>query len=206
MGITRNLKNLTFNSAYKSVKRPKLDLKVLDKLERHFGIKVPDEYVQLLKFSNGCSFNESSYVPEKLPTGYGMITACWFYGVYEDQKDSNGLWWAIEGYRAALGVDRIPISSDPGGDMICLNVSISPAFVEMWMHEIDEYIFVAKSFEEYVDGLFEPEDDEDDDDGEIDFEYSFFDGEDDEEEEDGKEAKCRCFFAEDGFTEDDDDE
>lgn len=154
----RDLQDLNINEGGMPVDRPPPSDREIADLESHFGVKLPDEYVTLLRHANGGhpeldAFQPQGAVEEDL---WGVNR---FYHLGNDKDDINGLWRATTEWQAAVGKNIVPVANDPGGNQVMLRFDSSPPSVVVCVHDEDfRMIPTADSFGEFIDLLCEDPD------------------------------------------------
>ena len=154
----RDLKELNVNEGGKPVDRsPPTDQQV-ESFESRFSVKLPDEYLMLLRQSNGGHPELDGFHPKGVPEPE-LVGIDRFYYLGSDQNDIEGLWRATTEWQAATGKNIIPIAYDPGGNQIALSYETPSPLVYLCIHD-DEFrmIHVADSFGEFIDMLCEDPD------------------------------------------------
>jgi hypothetical protein len=105
---------------------------------------------------------------EREGRGYSESSVEWLYGIQEGGEFFNSFELHYRGSRGRMPPNIIPIGSDPGGNQICISVSgPDQGHVYFWDHEkeadpddneepgYDNLYFVAHSFSDFLNGLFE---------------------------------------------------
>ncbi len=146
----------------------KLTLSQIETIEKMVDLKFPDKYKNhLLNYNGGkCAPNIFSFLENgKISTS----SIDWFLAIYNGKYDN------LKKYIETYKIDKkrlpnhiVPIAHDAGGNLICISCKGDDAgSIYFWDHEneIDYTVsgdgdysnlyFVAKSFNEFVDGLKE---------------------------------------------------
>jgi hypothetical protein len=149
----RDLSELNINERGKPVTREAPSDEVIDAFERHFGLKLPTNYVGLLRHANGGHPELDSFEP----TGR-LDAARWavnrFYHLDDDKNSPSSLWMATEKWRPILGKDALPFASDGGGNQFILDVKNTQPAVKVCIHDEGfRLVDLAPFFEVFVDGL-----------------------------------------------------
>lgn len=146
----------------------------INELEQVIGCNFPFRYKEIVKKYNGAfvvnkntfKFN-SALLNEEVEYGTGMFLP---YGSIDDSTASMEQKWKFkpEGFPEHVVV----FSALGNGDMLCFDYRSDPTSndprIVVWHHEgtpgsSKEVSFVAKGFEEFLDSLYEDEEDYDDD-------------------------------------------
>jgi hypothetical protein len=146
----------------------------INEQERIIGYKFPASYKEVVEKYNGAfivnrnNFKyKSALLNEEVEYGTGMFLP---FGPTDDSTVSMEQKWEFkpEGFPKHL----VFFSALGNGDMLCFDyrsdrTNNAPSIV-VWHHEgtpgsSEEVSFVSKSFEEFLDSLYEDEDDQDDD-------------------------------------------
>ncbi|MDO6675016.1 SMI1/KNR4 family protein [Tenacibaculum sp. 1B UA] len=128
--------------------------------EQNYKIHLPTDYFKFLLNHNGGSPEPCLFT--KNPD-LGIIVINWLNGLL---KGKNGLVWNIEIFDGRIPKRFLAIGDDPGGNQICLDVSLNNTngAVYFWKHE-EEYLFtneeavlenmyfLANSFESLITSL-----------------------------------------------------
>ncbi len=149
----RNLSELNINEGGRGVNRPAPSDETVSAFQSHFNLTLPEDYLRLLRYSNGGHPELDSIQPVGRPEA-----ARWavnrFYHLDEDKTSPTSLWVAMERWRAILGKNALPFAADGGGNQFFLDLNASPPAVKVCLHD-DNFskVNVAFSFEAFVDGL-----------------------------------------------------
>lgn len=154
----RDLQELELNEGGEPVDRAPPTDQQIRAFEAHFGVELPEEYLLLLRHSNGgCPVLDS--FETKSPENDELWGVNRFYFLDDDRSDSESLWWNAEAWQPTLGRRIFPIADNGGGDQIVLNVSTDPPSVQVCVHEEEFALLdVADSFGEFIDMLHEDPD------------------------------------------------
>lgn len=149
----RDLNELNINEGGDPVDRAAPTEREIASFEAHFGVRLPDDYLQLLRHSNGGHPELDCYIPKGASEKY-LREVGEFYQLGDDKDDLGGLWRATSEWRSATGKNIVPIGASQGGDQIVLSYDLSPASVWLCLHD-EEFamVFVADSFGEFIDML-----------------------------------------------------
>ena len=146
----------------------KLSGEALERAERAVGQPLPEQYKRFLLENNGGYPEPASFkiTWSGQPWGdqWDVGSVHYFLPVYEGD-DPNFLDY-FEIYKNRVPEDTIPIAYDPGGNLILLGISgDSRGKVFFWMQDFEtdedrpaDYSnvgFVANSFQEFIDSLFD---------------------------------------------------
>lgn len=149
----RNLSELNINECGKPVGRATPSDRVIDAFESYFSLKLPLDYVALLRYANGGHPELDTFEPVGRPG-----TARWavnrFHYLNEDKNSPSSLWKATETWQHILGRDALPFASDGGGNLFFLDLKTTPAVVKVCIHDENfRVVDLAPSFEVFIDGL-----------------------------------------------------
>jgi cell wall assembly regulator SMI1 len=141
----------------------------ITRLEAELGVKLPDDYRTFLLAHNGGwpeadSFH--SYGGEKRDEE-SIESVDRFLAYYDGEY--NNLLKSVNTYKGRIPPHFLPVANDPGGNLILLGVSGPDRDkVFFWDHELEadedetpdysNLLFVADSFQEFLDSLREVED------------------------------------------------
>jgi hypothetical protein len=118
--------------------------------ESRFDVKLPDDYLSFLRFSNGghpkCGSFESPSGDEP-----SFWTINLFYHLEDERDDLEGLWGATDEWQPFLPPKTIPIGDDGCGNQIAL--SCETGSVHLCLHEGMHLIPIASSFSDFLDLL-----------------------------------------------------
>lgn len=133
----------------------------IKKLERKLAVSLPDKYKQFLLRYNGGRPVPDCFPIKGLPNNpYGGIQV--FFGIDREIESSN-LDEKHEVFEGRLPKELIPIASDGSGDILCLSLGgENEGQVLFWDYygelnppTFENLYFVANSFQELLDGLFD---------------------------------------------------
>ena len=136
--------------------REVLEDSVIEGLELLLSIKLPETYKEIIKYHNGGSPLESDYEVtnesgQKMYGGFGV-----FLNI--KPKAPEGVFSCIRLFKERV----IPFSLDGGGNYLCFDYSETDnPTVVLWHHEVEDelnYFFIAKTFDEFLEELYIPED------------------------------------------------
>ncbi len=148
----RNLEELKIRGA--TLRRP-TEVHIQN-FESHFGVRLPQDLIALLRFKNGGSPEPATFQPQaiKEPSPHVVNRFCFLNG---DKKDADGMWDSTEVWRQATGRNVIAIAQTTDDDGILLLYDNDPPSVVLCIHdEAPALIHVADSFGDFID-LLEPE-------------------------------------------------
>jgi hypothetical protein len=149
----RDLSELNINEGGHKVRRPPPTLAHVRAFEHHFGVSLPDDYIQLLRHSNGGHPEVDSFAPLAAPDA-SRWSVNRFYHLDDDTASTTSLWLATERWRPIIGRLAIPFASDGGGNQFFLDLAIAPAPVRVCVHDENcRFITLASSFAAFVNGL-----------------------------------------------------
>lgn len=153
----RDISELNINEGGMPVARSASSQDMVRAFEQEFDISLPKDYVRLLNEANGGHPEKDSFVPiGHAPENRWAVD--YFYYLTEDRENAGSIWRATREWREHLGVNRIPIGRDGGGNQIFLNVSNGEA-VGLCIHDEGfRTIEVAPSFAAFLDLLEEDPD------------------------------------------------
>jgi hypothetical protein len=149
----RDLAELNINEGGKSVGRPAPTEELVREFEINFATKVPEEYLVLLKYSNGGGPELDNIQPiDRRDVGLWSINR--FYYLDGRKNLSENLWRETALWRPILGEKAVPFAENGCGDQFFLDLSTSPPCVKLFIHD-DQFkiIDIASSFEAFIDGL-----------------------------------------------------
>lgn len=121
--------------------------------ETHFGITLPDDYLALLRHSNGAHPELDCFQAIDAEEG-DLWNVNDFHFLNADREDTGSLWWNALAMQSVLPPRVIPIADNGGGDSLVLNCNHEPPMVQMCFHEEGfDLLDVAYSFGEFIDLL-----------------------------------------------------
>src|SRR4051812_3586299 len=130
----RNLLELNINEGGKRVSRPPPSQEVINAFQSHFGVRLPESYLELLHHSNGGHPELDSIEPVGRP-GKGPFAVNRFYHFDKDKNSNGSLWAAVEKWRNVLGEGALPFAGDSGGNQFFLDLKIASAPVKICLHD-----------------------------------------------------------------------
>ena len=151
--MMRHLEELNINHGGQRVTREPPSDAAISAFEPGVGLKIPDQLLDLLRFSNGGHPELDSYNPSGIEDvdSFGINT---FYFLTEDQQAPYGLWEAMRVWRPYIGQQALPFAEDGGGNILFLDLSTEPASVKVcWRDENFRIGQMAPSLEKLIDGL-----------------------------------------------------
>ena len=134
------------------------DIKIL---EANLKITLPSNYKNFLLKYNGGKPNPDCFPIEGLKNNpYGGVRL--FFGIDRDIQ-SNNIDWNYDVMRGRLPTGLLPIASNGSGDILCLALSdVDEGKLYFWDYygeqnppTFDNLYFIANSFGEFLDSLFE---------------------------------------------------
>lgn len=152
--LMRDLSELNINEGGKPVQRPAPTRKAIEAFQTHFGITLPEEYLHLLRHSNGGHPELDSVEPIGRP-GAARWSVNRFYHLDDNDKVSTtSLWVVAERWCSMLGKDALPFAADGGGNQFFLDLKTSPAAVKVCIHDEGfSIVDIAPSLELFIDSL-----------------------------------------------------
>lgn len=152
----RDLTELNLNIGGLAVVNPAPSGQEVLEFEREFDVKLPSDYISLLRYSNG-GHPELSLV--RIPETGTEWEISWFYHLNGDRNDSESLWFATSEWMKVLGVGRVPFARDDGGNQFFLDLRSGSTNVGLCIHDEDfRLVFVATDFAQLIDHLTRPDD------------------------------------------------
>jgi hypothetical protein len=147
---------------------PCLEEVKLREVEQLIGSPLPADYRAFLLTHNGGKPSLTGFRMEREGRGYSESSVAWLYGIQDGGEFFNSFELHYRGLRGRMPAHIIPIGSDPGGNQICISVA-GPDLgrVYFWDHEkeadpdedeepgYDNLYFVANSFSDFLNGLFD---------------------------------------------------
>ncbi len=147
----------------------------IEAMEKFVGLKFPNEYrAHLLQYNGGRCFPNTFKFIENGHWTESIVD--WFLAIYDGKYDNLEKY--IKTYKInekRLPVHIIPIAHDPGGNLICISCDTDDkGCIYFWDHEneVDYSVnddsdysnlyLVANGFTEFIDGLYDVVDDDDD--------------------------------------------
>lgn len=151
----RDLSELNINVGGKPVRRRAPTRDDIESFQKHFGIRLPEDYLDLLRFSNGGCPELDCIDPVGRP-GAERIAVNHFCYLDDDERWVDwSLWQATEEWRPVLGKNSFPFARTGCGDPIFLDLRTSPPSVKRCIHDdCFAIVGIAPSFEVFIDGLF----------------------------------------------------
>lgn len=154
----RDLAELNINEGGLPVGRMPPTEKQIHAFETRFGVRLPDDYLTLLRHSNGGHPERNVFCPKGLKGDY-LESVDHFYHLNDDQHDVEGLWWTTEQWQRVLSNRVISIADNGGGDQIMLVYDNEIPGIKLCIHDEDfRFVHVADSFAEFIDMLSEDPD------------------------------------------------
>jgi hypothetical protein len=166
MGIEK-MRNLQNSNIYRD--EGKVSIAVIKQIEVTKGVVLPNNYVSFVINHNGARLNSNNFDyndpnTNKNEGSIAFINAEKILYKIELIQSGEEPDWPIE-YRFEDGL--IPFGDNGGGDLICFDYrkdrnTDNPPIV-IWNHDMGfehRVVFIASNFEEFVNMLHEPEDEE----------------------------------------------
>jgi hypothetical protein len=144
----RDLEELNINEGGRPVKRPAPTAEHIRAFERKFGVRLAQAHVVLLKHANGGHPELNVFYKGDCDWGVDV-----FLHLSDEDAHPSGLWRAMADYGGLLGEACIPFAFDGGGNVFYVDAGSVGAPVWLWLHHPPERVFLAPSFEAFVDGL-----------------------------------------------------
>ena len=145
----RDLSELNINEGGRPVSRAAPSKEVFDSFELKTGLKIPVEYQELLRFSNGGHPELDSV---NGPGGQFSVNS--FYHLTANIEGSESLWSIVEHWRPSLGSAALPFANDGGGNQFFLDLSTQPSRVRLCVHDEGMRIIeISKSFSDFINSL-----------------------------------------------------
>jgi cell wall assembly regulator SMI1 len=142
--------------------KSQLTVSTIQKLERNLKILLPEEYRNFLLEHNGGKPKPNVFPLPENPIDSNAIVD-WFFSITEDNIYS--LEWYYKTMKNRIPSELLPIATDPGGNLICIQVSGSNiGRLYFWDHEQepftnpDDYstlLMLANNFDEFIDSFTE---------------------------------------------------
>ncbi len=127
-------------------------------LEKNFGLIIPQEYLDLLRFSNGGHPELDCYDPNGQEDESSFAVNKFFH-LDGDRDAFNNLWRETAVWRPYIGDGSLPIASDGGGNILFLDLSSSMHPVKVCWHD-EQFLIgeMASTLADFIAGLNIPED------------------------------------------------
>lgn len=136
-----------------------IDPSVVESAETRLSVKFPQDYLEMITLHSGgdnpeeCSFKYFSQ-GESWGGNFGVLLSL-------REEDSENVFETIEGFGDRLPQGLIPIIESGSGDLVCLDYrSSSTPTICHFSHDSpaeDAVCFVANTFSEFLDLLYNPE-------------------------------------------------
>jgi len=154
----RNITELNINEKGKPVSRNPPSAEIINQFQSHFGVILPEAYIELLRHTNGGHPELGSIMPIGRPNAarWGVNR---FYHLDDDKSSATSLWNVTEKWQKILGENAIAFASDGGGNQFFIDMKTSPPSVKLCVHDENYAIVeIAPSFEIFIDALsFDPD-------------------------------------------------
>jgi hypothetical protein len=149
----RNLSELKINDGGKPVRRRAPTNDDVEAFQARFRVTLPDEYLFLLRHSNGGHPELDTVFPIGQPENVWSVNE--FYHLDDDKSAPSSLWLAMERWRTILGGNALPFAADGGGNQFFLDLGISPPAVKVCIHD-ESFLVVdlAPSLDAFIDALY----------------------------------------------------
>ncbi len=149
----RDLSALNINEGGKRVGRPAPSTDVISAFQSHYDITLPEDYLVLLRQSNGGHPELDSIEPIGRP-GATRWAVNRFYHLDNDKTSPESLWSAMEKWRRILGNNALPVAADGGDNQFFIDLDTSLGAVKICVHDENfSIVDIAPSFEAFIDGL-----------------------------------------------------
>lgn len=147
----RDISEININEGGKPISRHLPSDEEIQNFERKFNIKLPDDYIKLLKYANGGHPQLDSFLIKDENNRWSVDK---FYYLDSKKDANNNIWKMTEVWQEILGKNAIPIASDGGGNQIFLDIKNNSHCVKLCIHDEGyKIIEVADSFEGFIDKL-----------------------------------------------------
>ena len=153
----RDLSDLRLNNGGgRPVERPSPTALQVTEVEGLVGAPLPADYLGFLSFSNGGAVEVDTFDVEA-PGGRQEWNVDYFFHISSDTRAWDSVvsnymhrWPGARRHRAIL-----PIATDGGGNLLCLDLREGRDCVVLWVHDEPSWPFlhVADSFAEFIDSL-----------------------------------------------------
>lgn len=148
MNIVRDLRELRINEGGLPPSRPAPTRSVIEEFEQKFDVQLHRGLAQLLMVANG-GHPELDVVGGKS----GQFAVCRFYHLSADDRGTESLWFALEYWRPIIGINALPFAFDGGNKQFYLDQNKFPSPVRLWIDEEIDSVYIAATFEEFIDSL-----------------------------------------------------
>jgi hypothetical protein len=149
----RDFAELNINEGGRRVLRPAPSDALIAAFQARFNVVLPEEYVRLLRHSNGGHPELDSIHPVGRTDDY-RCSVNHFFHLSGDTQSVQSLWHAMEEWRPILGDGSIPFAEDGGGNPFFLDLGAAPPRVCWCTHDEGfRVVPIADSFESFIDGL-----------------------------------------------------
>ena len=146
----RDLNELQLNEGGRPVQRPAPSASDIASFEAAAGFPLPEEYLQLLRHSNG----GHPFLDTFEARGNGDFAIDRFYHLDgADRSSPMSLFSILKTWSTVLGPNRLPIATDGGGNQIFLEAAEGAVAVSLYLHDLEKVIPVAASFSAFIDSL-----------------------------------------------------
>jgi hypothetical protein len=144
----RDLAELNIVNGGRPDRKPPTELQIKE-FEAAFGVKLPDDYISLLKFKNGGCPTLRAFKPKELKDYWTLEYYCYL----ADRSDHiEGLWAWTKAWRQALSQRIVAIGDDGGGIAIVLVFVDNNHSVKLCLDDF-RLLDVADSLGEFIDML-----------------------------------------------------
>ena len=126
--------------------------------EQRYGVKLPAAYVALLTFTNGGWPGVNRFLPAGSKDGEVFAVNAFYHltpphHAHEKANAGESVWRSTEALRPFLGPRAVPIASDGCGNEVYLDFRSDPPSVRLSVHDPDDDVLVADTFEKFLDLL-----------------------------------------------------
>ena len=151
----RDFNEININEGGVPINRPAPCDEEIQDFEKKFNIKLPDDYIKLLKYANGGHPQLDSFLVKDQDEN-NRWSVDKFYHLDSNINAIYNLWKMNEEWQKVLGKNAITIAIDGGGNQIFLDIKSSDHSIMLCIHDENyKIIEVADSFEEFIDRLEE---------------------------------------------------
>jgi cell wall assembly regulator SMI1 len=132
--------------------------------EKKLGIQLPKTYRNFLLKHNGGQPQPNVFpLPENPVDTHAILD--WFFSIDDEDINGNSLEWNYHIMNGRIPSNLLPIATDPGGNLICLQVSgTSLGRIYFWDHEEEPFtnpedynalLIVANNFDIFIESFTE---------------------------------------------------
>lgn len=147
----RNLIELNLNEGGEFVRRMAPSNEEINNFEKLLGVKLPEDYLEFLRFSNGGHPELDSFLPENADAdNRWAINRFYSLGAGYEPED---LKFVYDNWKSILGERCFPIAADGGGNQLYLDMA-NGGCVGICIHDQGfKRRLAAESFSEFIDKL-----------------------------------------------------